>query len=116
MSMAIESVSSIPPVVNRDVQAGRPSEPEAAQTAPRVDEARAPAPAEVRENASPAAQDTETTLRNSAAQISRAYAGGEPTPAETRAASEAYRTEAFAQDQLASQQQGNGTRTVDVLA
>ena len=116
MSMAIDSVSSIPPVINRDVQTSRPPEPDAAQSAPRADEARASAPAEVPESASPAAQDTETTLRNSAAQISRAYAGGEPTPAESRAASEAYRTEASARDQLASQQQGNGTRTVDVLA
>jgi hypothetical protein len=111
--MAIESVSSIPPVINRDVPTSRPPEttPDAVQSASRENDARSP-----RENVSPAAQDTETTLRNSSAQISRAYAGGEPTPADTRAGSEAYRTEATAQDQLAVQKQGNGTRTVDVMA
>src|SRR5208337_4916268 len=137
--MAIDSVSSISPVINRPVQASRPPEttPDAVQAASQENDARRTAAASssaspsylagpedmrasasvgTRENVSPVAQDTETTLRNSAAQISRAYAGGEPTPADTRAASEAYRTEASAQDQLANQQQGNGTRTVDVLA
>ena len=137
--MAIDSVSSISPVINRPMQTSRPQEttPDAVQSASQENDARMTAAASsgaspsylagpedtrasasvgARENVSPVAQDTETTLQNSAAQISRAYAGGEPTPADTRAASEAYRTQASAQDQLAKQQQGNGTRTVDVLA
>ena len=137
--MAIDSVSSISPVINRPIQTSRPPEttPDAVQSASQENDARRTAAASsgaspsylsgpedtraaagvgTRENVSPMAQDTETTLQNSAAQISRAYAGGEPAPADTRAASEAYRTEASARDQLANQQQGNGTRTVDVLA
>jgi len=137
--MAIDSVSSISPVINRPVQTSRPPEttPDAMQSASQENDARRTAAASssaspsylagpedmraaagvgTRENVSPVARDTETTLQNSSAQISRAYAGGEPTPSDTRAASEAYRTEASAQDQLAVQQQGNGTRTVDVLA
>ena len=137
--MAIDSVSSISPVINRPIQTSRPPEttPDAMQSASQENDARRTAAASssaspsylagpedtraaagvgTRENVSPVAQDAETTLQSSAAQISRAYAGGEPTPADTRAASEAYRTEASAQDQLANQQQGNGTRIVDVLA
>ena len=137
--MAIEAVSSISPVINRAMQASRPPEttPDAVQTASQENDARRTAAAAssaspaylsgpedtrastnvgTRENVTPVARDTETTLQNSASQISRAYAGGEPTPADTRAASEAYRAEASARDQLAAQQQGNGTRTVDVLA
>lgn len=137
--MAIESVSSISPVISRPMQISRPPEttPDAVQSASQENDARRTAAASssaspsylegpadtraasgvgTRENVSPVAQDTETTLQNSTAQISRAYAGGEPTPSDTRAASEAYRAEASAQDQLAGQQQGNGTRTVDVLA
>ncbi len=137
--MAVDSISSISPVINRPMETSRPREitPDAVQSASQENDARRTAAASssaspsyvagpedtraasgvgTRENVSPVAQDTETTLQNSAAQISRAYAGGEPTPSDTRAASEAYRTEAAAQDQLAGQQQGNGTRIVDVLA
>jgi len=137
--MAIESVSSISPVINRAIQTSRPPEttPDAAQAASQENDARRTAAASssaspaylagpedtrasasvgTRENVTPVARDAETTLQNSASQISRAYAGGEPTPADTRAASEAYRAEASARDQLAGQKQGNGTRTVDVLA
>jgi NADH dehydrogenase/NADH:ubiquinone oxidoreductase subunit G len=140
--MAIESVSSISPVINRAMQTtSRPPEttPDAVQSASQENDARRTAAASssaspsylagpeetrasastsvgTRENVTPVAQDAETALQNSSSQISRAYAGGEPAPADTRAASEAYRTEAAARDQLAVQQQGNGTRTVDVLA
>ena len=109
--MAIESVSSISPVINRPVQSSSASPSDVAGP----ENTRAASGVGTRENVSPVAQDTETTLQNSASQISRAYAGN-PTPSDTRAASEAYRTEASAQDQLAVQQQGNGTRTVDVMA
>jgi NADH dehydrogenase/NADH:ubiquinone oxidoreductase subunit G len=137
--MAIEAVSSISPVINRAMQTSRPPEttPDAVQSAAQENDARrtaeasrsaspsylagaedtrAPASVGTRENVTPVARDAETTLQNSVSQISRAYAGGETTPADTRAASEAYRAEASARDQLAAQQQGNGTRTVDVLA
>jgi hypothetical protein len=137
--MAIETVSSISPVINRVMQSTRPQEaaPDAVQSASQENDARrtaaassgaspayqagpedtrAPATVGTRVNVTPASREPETTLQNSVYQISRAYAGGEPSPADTRAASEAYRVEASARDQLAAQQQGNGTRTVDVQA
>jgi hypothetical protein len=136
--MAIESVSSISPVINRAMQTSRPPEttPDAVQTASQENDARRTAAASssaspaylsgpedtraaagvgTRENVTPVARDAETSRQNASSEISRAYSG-EPTPADRRAASEAYRIEASAQDQLAAQQRGNGTRTVDVLA
>jgi hypothetical protein len=137
--MAIESVSSISPVINRAMQTSRPPEttPDAVQSASQendarrtaaassgaspaylagVEDTRAAANVGTRENVTPVAGDTETSLRNAASQISQAYGSGEPTPADRRAASEAYRVEASAQDQLSGQKQGNGTRTMDVMA
>jgi hypothetical protein len=67
-------------------------------------------------NVTPVSREAETSLQNASSQISQAYSGGEPTPADRRTASEAYRAEASARDQLAAQQQGNGARTLDVLA
>ena len=69
-----------------------------------------------RENVVAVPNDAEGSLQRASSQIARAYSGGEPTPADMRAASEAYRAEAAARDDLARQQQGNGTRTTDVLA
>ena len=92
------------------MQTSRPTETatEEAQSAPPESYAQRTAAA--------AGNDAEATLQNSASQISRAYSGGETAPADTRAASEAYRAEASARDQLAEQKRGNGTRTLDVLA
>jgi hypothetical protein len=67
-------------------------------------------------NVVPIPNDPEGSLQAANAQISRAYAGGEPTPADMRAASEAYSAEAAARDELARRQQGDGARTLDVLA
>ena len=64
----------------------------------------------------PVAADVEGSLREASMQIARAYARSEPSPADMRAGSEAYRAEAAARDELARQQQGNGTRTMDVMA
>lgn len=69
-----------------------------------------------RVNVVPIPNDPEGSLQAANAQISRAYAGGEPTPADMRAASEAYSAEAAARDELARRQQGDGARTLDVLA
>jgi hypothetical protein len=137
--MAIEPVSSISPVINRVMQSNRPPEttPDAVQSASQENEARRTAAAAssaspaylagpedtraaatvgTRVNVTPVSRDAEASLQNAASQVSRAYSGGEPTPADRRAASEAYRVQASARDQLAGQQQGNGTRTLDVLA
>jgi hypothetical protein len=137
--MTIQPVSSIQPAISRMTELNRPQEasPDAKQSAAQENEARRTAAATsgaspaylagqesvnasatvgTRVNVTPVPGDAEATLRNSTAQISRAYSGGEPTPANTRAASEAYRTEASARDELAQQQQGNGTRTIDVSA
>lgn len=137
--MAIESVSSISPVINRAMQSIRTQEtaPDAVQSASQENDARrtaaassgaspayqagpedtgAPATVGTRVNVTPVSRDAEVSLQNAATQISQAYSGGEPTPGDRRAASEAYRAEASARDQLAGQRQGNGTRTLDVLA
>jgi hypothetical protein len=137
--MAMDSISSISPVINRAVQTSRPQEttPDAAQSASQENDARRTAAAAstaspaylsgpedtraqgtvgTRVNVTPVSREAEVSLQNAAAQISQAYSGGEPTPGDRRAASEAYRAEASARDQLAGQQQGNGTRTLDVLA
>ncbi len=61
------------------------------------------------------APDAESALRASTTEIARAYSGGETTPADMRAASEAYRVESGARSDIALQQQDNGVRSVDVL-
>jgi hypothetical protein len=66
-------------------------------------------------NVSPVANDAEGSLREASAQISRASQPAQ-TPLDMRAASQAYNAEAGARDELARQQQGNGSRTLDVLA
>ena len=67
-------------------------------------------------NVRPVANDAEGSLREAAAQIARAANAMSQAPAGQRAASEAYNAEAMARDEIARQQQGNGTRTLDVLA
>ncbi len=67
-----------------------------------------------RQNVVPASNDSQLSLERASAEISRAYQGGEPTASQMRAASEAYRSEAAAQDQVALQQQQGG-RSADVM-
>ena len=65
-------------------------------------------------NATPS--ETEGSIQSASSQIARAYGSGTTSPADIRNASEAYRNEASARDQAAQQQQGGGTRTLDVFA
>jgi hypothetical protein len=58
--------------------------------------------------------EPQVAMEAAKAEISRAYSEGETTPADLRNASEAYRAEAAARDELARREQGNGLRTVDV--
>ena len=58
--------------------------------------------------------DTETTLRQSSAEIARAENAG--STANVRQASEAYQAEASARTDMAQQQQANGSQSVNVLA
>ncbi|HEY9595208.1 MAG TPA: hypothetical protein VHE79_12060 [Spirochaetia bacterium] len=58
--------------------------------------------------------DTETTLRQSSAEIVRAENAG--STASARQASEAYQAEASARTDMAQQQQANGSQSVNVLA
>jgi hypothetical protein len=60
--------------------------------------------------------ETEGSIRSASTQISQAYGSGSTSPADIRNASQAYRNEASARDQAAQQQQGGGTRTMDVFA
>lgn len=64
----------------------------------------------------PEANNSELSLQRASSEISRSYQGGEPSASEMRAASEAYRAEAAARDQMAQQQQQGGARSADVLA
>jgi hypothetical protein len=61
-----------------------------------------------------ASADTETTLRESGAEIARASASS--STADQRAASDAYQAAAAAQSDMARQQQGNGSQGINVLA
>jgi hypothetical protein len=60
--------------------------------------------------------ETEGSIRSASNQIAQAYGSGRTTPADIRNASEAYRNQSSARDQAAQQQQGNGTRTLDIFA
>ena len=64
--------------------------------------------------ASPA--ETEGSIQNASSEIARAYGTGQVSASDIRNASEAYRNEASARDQAAQQQQGSGTRTLDIFA
>jgi hypothetical protein len=88
----------------------KPERPAETATEPRVEEAG------TRVSVRPVANDVEGSLREASAAISRAASAGEQAPADQRAAAEAYNAQAVARDELARQQQGNGARTLDVLA
>jgi hypothetical protein len=135
--MAIDAISSISPIMSSAmVQQSRPAQatPRAEDSAAQENDARRVASAEsgaspayqaapdqagsassvgTRVNVQAVAPDAETALRASSAEIARAYSG-DTTPADMRAASEAYRVESGARSDL--QQQDNGMRNVDVLA
>jgi len=107
--MAVESVSSVSPIMSR-APLTRPEPPVETTPEPRVEER------ETRVSVRPVANDAEGSLREASAAISRAASAGEQAPADQRAAAEAYNAQAVARDELARQQQGNGARTLDVLA
>jgi hypothetical protein len=133
----IAQVSSIPSAVSRAAQS-RPPEttPEAREAASQENDARRTAAAESgaspaylagpQESSSPSAvgtrvyvqasADTETTLRASSAEISRAYAGSETSAADMRSASEAYQAASAARSDMARQQQGDGSQGINILA
>jgi hypothetical protein len=69
-----------------------------------------------RVSVTPTSGNAESQLQNSNTQIAQAYSGGSPSPADMRAASEAYQREAGAVTDLAQQQQGNGARGLDITA
>jgi hypothetical protein len=139
--MAIDSISSVSPIMAQGPlsRMSRPQEttPDARVAAAQENDARNEASAVsgaspayqagntqsanpsvvgTRTNASPVVNDAEGSLREASAQISRATQTGSQTPVDMRAASQAYSAEASARDEIARQQQGNGARTLDVLA
>ncbi len=65
-------------------------------------------------NATPG--ETEGSIQSASTQIAQAYGNGQTSPADIRNATEAYRNQSSARDQAAQQQQGNGTRTLDIFA
>jgi hypothetical protein len=139
--MAIDSISPVSPIMPQGpmTRSNRPQEtaPDARVTAARENDARNEAAAVsgaspayqagnaqnanpsvvgTRMNVSPVTNDAEGSLREASAQISRATQAGSQTPADMRAASQAYNAEAGARDEIARQRQGNGSATLDVLA
>ena len=131
--MAIESISSASPIMSAHLvtQPSRPPEttPTAQESASQQNDARRVAasgsgasPATLTGPESPRSSivavpnDAEGSLQTASSQVSRAYQGGEPSASAMRSASEAYQAEASARNDLASQQQGNGTRNLDITA
>jgi hypothetical protein len=139
--MAIDSISSVSPIMAQSamVRMDRPQEttPDARETAVQENDARRtstavsgaspayqaantqasnPSTVGTQVNVTPVANDAEGSLREASAQISRASQAAAQTPVDQRTASQAYNAEAGARDELAKQQQGNGTQTLDVLA
>jgi len=131
--MAVDSISSGSPIMSASALAtvSRPPEttPDARESATQENDARRVAASE--SGASPATlsgpegsrvavvaapNDAESSYQSASAEISRAYQGGSPSPSELRSASDAYRTESAARDDLARQQQDNGVRGLDLMA
>ncbi len=137
--MAIEPVSSITPISNISPmqQVSRPPEttPTAVETARQESDARRTAEAQsgaspaylagpgqpsmqggvgTRVQIAPVANDVEGSLQRANSALSRT--ANEPTPEEMRRASEAYQAQAAARDEAARQREGNGTRTLDIMA
>jgi hypothetical protein len=133
--MAIESVSALSPIMayGQRTQASRPVET-AAESQP-AENARASTPssspraelagpeassnwnwAVAQPGVSASPSETEGSIRSASTQIAQAYGSGQTSAADIRSASEAYRNQASARDQAAQQQQGEGTRTLDIFA
>lgn len=81
----------------------------------RPEENNAPVAAETRVQVAPT-PDAEGSLREAASQIARASSAGPDSSAALRNASEAYQSEAAAQDAVARQQQNNGATSIDMMA
>ena len=138
--MAIEPVSSISPISNPSPmqQISRPPEttPTAVETARQENEARRTSEAEsgaspaylagpgeqgmqggvgTRTQVIPVEADVEGTLQRASAVLSQP-ANTTPTSEEMRRASDAYQAQATAREDQARQREGNGTRTLDVMA
>lgn len=139
--MAIDSVSAISPIMAAAplTTLSRPPEttPDARETAAQENDSRRTAeavsgasPAHLagpeetsastsvgtRENIVAAPSDTEGSLREAASQIAQLSTSDETTSTQIRIASAAYQAEASARSDIAQQREGNGARSVDVLA
>jgi len=139
--MAIDSISSVSPIMSQSamVRPSRPREstPTESAAAAQQDDARLQAAASsgaspayqagpaqnanpsvvgTRMEVTPVANNAEASLQEANAQISRASQAPAQTSVDQRTASQAYTVQAQARDQVAQQQQGNGTRTLDVMA
>ena len=136
--MALEGVSSIPPVSAPGAPASRPPEttPDAREAERQQNDARRIAEASqsaspqylsgpngesysgggARVDAGPVTNDPEGSIQRAQTLIQSVNSNGAPSSAETRAASEAYRVASAAQSDLDRQRQGEGSRSVDVLA
>ena len=133
--MAIDSVSPVmsaspltslsrPPETTPDARETAAQENDARRTAESVSGAAPAVQAGPENNAAPAetrvpvvaTPDTEGSLREAASQIARASSAGPDSSAALRNASEAYQSEAAAQDALARQQQNNGATSIDMMA
>ena len=136
--MAIDSISSVSPLIGQSAMVRPPRAPETTPTgttaAPRNDErlqaaaasqaspanqagpAQAANPSAAGARMEPVANNPEASLQEANAQISRASQAPAQTTVDQRTASQAYSVQAESRDQIAQQQQGNGARTLDVLA
>ena len=117
--MAVDSISSVSPIVAQPPvsRLERPRETPAVSQAPETDTRIANQPAaSTPAIVSPVSTNAEDALRESNAQISRAYQPGGQSPQDMRTAAQAYNTQASALDKLAVDRQGNGSATLDVLA
>ena len=137
--MAIEPVSSISPISNPSPmqQISRPPEttPTAVESARQENEARRTSEAEsgaspaylagpmeqgvqggvgTRTQVVPVENDVQGTLQRASSELSQTPST--PTSEEMRRASDAYQAQAVAQNEQARQREGNGTRTLDVMA
>lgn len=125
--MAIDSVSTIGPVIALDPQteADRPRalDPQPGASAISA-ETRVYAPGNVDTGSvqadptpvSPVALDVEASLREARAGISRASQPEGPMPVDIGAAAQSYQAQSAAQDQVVVEQQNDSTPAVNVLA
>ena len=114
--------SSRPPETTPDARESAAQENDARRTAEAVSGA---APASISSASSspsvgtrlqitPAPNDAEASLQASASQIARVQSA--PEQQNTRAASEAYQSQAAAQTQITQEEKGNGSQSINVMA